>query len=49
MWDLIVSVPDDCLSFYFAVLQDVKTVDKLPWHLIKHLSNVSLTAINVRQ
>ena len=21
MWDLIVSVPDHCLSFYFALLQ----------------------------
>ena len=24
MWDLIVSVPDHCLSFYFAVMCDLK-------------------------
>ena len=26
MWDLIVSVPDHCLSFYFAETQNFETV-----------------------
>ena len=28
MWDLIVSVPDHCLSFYFGYKNDVKTAKK---------------------
>ena len=27
MWDLIVSVPDHCLSFYFPIASQLKGVD----------------------
>ena len=27
MWDLIVSVPDHCLSFYFATITEPKLTD----------------------
>ena len=27
MWDLIVSVPDHCLSFYFRYIWDTQVVD----------------------
>ena len=33
MWDLIVSVPDHCLSFYFvftSILEDFKNVSNFP-------------------
>ena len=28
MWDLIVSVPDHCLSFYFSLPGDYKVTDE---------------------
>ena len=28
MWDLIVSVPDHCLSFYFGVLQPTRQLNR---------------------
>ena len=31
MWDLIVSVPDHCLSFYFAI----STISKLLWESVQ--------------
>ena len=30
MWDLIVSVPDHCLSFYFKHVMAIKS-EKYPW------------------
>ena len=30
MWDLIVSVPDHCLSFYFANMTEVLLTNKSP-------------------
>ena len=29
MWDLIVSVPDHCLSFYFTVDQTLKAASRI--------------------
>ena len=29
MWDLIVSVPDHCLSFYFIKITEAGTIDTL--------------------
>ena len=26
MWDLIISVPDRCLSFYFSVIMNLQTI-----------------------
>ena len=39
MWDLIVSVPDHCLSFYF------KTSDRPPMQILIFISVASLQAI----
>ena len=40
MWDLIVSVPDHCLSFYLELLKNAKCT----WsaNLINHLLNISM-------
>ena len=40
MWDLIVSVPDHCLSFYFSMLQCIRhfrlTVESLYFPYVVH-------------
>ena len=34
MWDLIVSVPDHCLSFYFVIYQGRLSIkDRVPFHV----------------
>ena len=35
MWDLIVSVPDHCLSFYFAIDQSFNLVTEFKFSFIE--------------
>ena len=43
MWDLIVSVPDHCLSFYFEIVIEDNTVEDILWLKIKSVvSNESV-------
>ena len=43
MWDLIVSVPDHCLSFYFAIVST--EIKKANYRYIKCCSLFALTTI----
>ena len=44
MWDLIVSVPDHCLSFYFKYINFVKTLSILTSMMVR-LSGVKRTVM----
>ena len=51
MWDLIVSVPDHCLSFYFVAIQDAVSYSNQYAHLFgyRRKSLAMLTRINIFQ
>ena len=47
MWDLIVSVPDHCLSFYYAKLTQVRESTRLSHtHIFTSLKNVVISALH---
>ena len=47
MWDLIVSVPDHCLSFYFPMIYWLPNLHKMPYkaRFIAHSSSCTTTKL----